>query len=66
MDVNMTVSDALCALDKLECWRQPANEEQYSEDHPAEIEFELNSVQLSNVQLSMIQSTIRQEKGKSN
>ena len=61
MDVDMTVPDALCALDKLECWRQPANEEQYSEDHPAEIEFELNSVQLS-----VMQSTIRQEKGKSN
>ena len=52
MDVDMTVPDALCALDKLKYWRHPANEEQYSEDHPAEIEFELNSVQLNSVQLS--------------
>ena len=37
----------MCLLDKLECWRQPANEEPNYEDHPAEIEFELNSVQLS-------------------
>ena len=51
MGVDMTVSDALCALDQLECWRQPATEEIYSEDHP-EIEFELNSVQLNSVQLS--------------
>ena len=48
----MTVSGALCVLDKLECWRQPANEEHFTEDRPAEIEFELNSVQLSIVQLS--------------
>ena len=47
MDADMTVFDALCVLDKLECWRQPANEELLYEDHPAEIEFELNSVQLS-------------------
>ena len=52
MSVDMTVFDALDALDQLECWRQPASEEIYSEDHPAEIEFELNSVQLNSVQLS--------------
>ena len=48
----MTVYDALCVLDKLECWRQLATEELFNEDHPAEIEIELNSVQLSSVQLS--------------
>ena len=52
MGVDMAVSDALCALDQLECWRQPATEETYSEDHPAEMEFKLNSIQLNSVKLS--------------
>ena len=42
-DMDMTV----CVLDKLECWRQHANEEPILEDHTADIEFELNPVQLS-------------------